>query len=138
MHSLKFDDLPFTVSEEKDGQALVSFKVPVDFVETIPALLASLFSLFAMVKTRSRVANAVAAARSKKALELSRQRNAALSDFIVSAYDRHYASGIAPRAALAAVKSDLEARGRVVSSYVIECFLRQSGRFSKRKGFQPL
>ena len=129
------DNLPFTVTDTKDGIASVSFQVPVDFVETLPSMLKGLFGLFLTIKTRTRVAAAVSHMRTAEYIEQSQKRSAALSTAFIVSYDRHIASGLTPRLACAAVRDEFAG---VYSITSIQFILRQAGRFSKRKGFQPL
>lgn len=131
IHTRPFD---FKVVGSDTSNVTVQFSLPVQFIDVLPALFESMHGFSRLLKTRSRVA--VAMARSVDPVEIERRKEEQkrFEAYVVSKYDTFIAKGCTQREAIRSTREALRNAGHQgFCAYSVELIVRRAGRLRKNK-----
>lgn len=116
----------------------IQVDVPSDFVQTLPALLCTLNDSFRLLSSRVKVARAHAKAIEPEEVAKRMERSQQYINTVLDRFDKFRAAGASDREAIKQTRDYFQAKGLEITSFVVELFCRDNGRFKKRKNKNDL
>lgn len=127
------DLITYETVEIRGSLAVVTFSVPYDLLKSFQLLLNKFLLLVSFVSLKARHSNCIQG----PSAEVIAFNDAAIKrrdKHVLTLFDKFISSGASFRDSVRSVRDDMNKNGNVITCYMIELIMRDSGRLSKRKG----